>query len=93
MNLVPDGNSGLARKCAVDAVCTQRPFSTERDKILAVSEHMILTPTFPICLIGNGAAYFAFLPGGLNPRYTTGWEHLKFLHKLIGVVFPHKFLH
>ena len=39
MSLVPDGNNAVARRCAVGAVCTKRPFSTEKNKISALSEH------------------------------------------------------
>ena len=75
------------------AICSWRLFSTKRDKVLADSKHRILTRTFPICLNGNEAACFASVPGGLKPRYATGWEHFKFLHKPISIVYPNKSLH
>ena len=39
-------------------------FLTERNKILAASGHRILSSTFIICLIGNGAAYLISAQGG-----------------------------
>ena len=49
-------------------------------KFLAVFEQKILTPTFIICLKGNGTAFFASAQGSKNWRYTTG---LRCIHWLL----------
>ena len=63
--------SGIARglRCVRPAQCGYLRRAAIFDRLLAASEHKILTLTFMICLIENGEAY---LDSHKRPKFTLG---------------------